>query len=207
MSVRRVRRGHRVAALIGLVALACAGASGLAAGPASSASTPTVYVKLGDQLFVKGAPVACVVQNSGGTINVVCVKGSPSSPTPGGYGVGIADSGADIAAISTHSAKLVKSVREPAVSGVTFTVRPGKPRSYTLAPPAAVLIGGTHIFCAVERANGTIPINVTCGLSSLAAGLQYPQGTYITSESSRFALLGQIGSKGAFKTIAAKAQP
>ncbi len=93
------------------------------------------------------------------------------------------------------------------MSGAPFAVRPGKPHSYTLAPPAAVLIGGTHIFCALEKANGTIPINVTCGLSSLAAGLQYPSGTYIASESSRFALLGRAGPKGSFHTLAFKAQP
>ena len=81
----------------------------------------------------------------------------------------------------------------------------GKVQSYTLAAPTAVLVGGTHIFCAVERAAGTI--NVTCGLSSLAAHLQYPVGSYITSESSRFALMGQVEPKGAFKTVAARAQP
>jgi len=197
-----------MAALIGLVALACVVASASAAGPrASSASLSPLYLKRGDQVYVKGAPVSCVVQNSSGTINVVCVKGSPASPTPGGYGIGIADTGAEIVAVATQSAKLVKGVREPAVSGAKFAVPPRKPRAYTLAPPAALLIGGTHIFCALEKASGGIPANVTCGLSSLAAGLQYPAGTYITSESSRFALLAAAQPKGAFKTIALKTQP
>lgn len=207
-AVRTVRQAGSAAVLCALVAFACVGASASAAGPrASSAAPATVYLRVGDQVYVKGSPVACVVQRSSGTINMVCVKGSPSSPTPGGYGIGIADTGTEVVAVSANSAKLVKGVREPAVSGAKFATPAGKARAYTLAPPAALLVGGTHIFCAVEKASGALPINVTCGLSSLAAALQYPPGSYITSESGRFALLAQAEPKRAFKTITLKAQP
>jgi hypothetical protein len=207
--VKPVRRDCRVAligALIGLVALGCAGVSAFAAGPrASSASVGTLNLKLGDQLYVKGARLACVVQKSGVTINFVCVKGTLSSPIAGGYGVGIADKAADLAAVSANSAKVVKVVQEPAVAGATFPVPARKPHAYTLGPTVAVLIGGTHIFCALQKTDRII--NVTCGLSSIAAGLQYPPGTYAISLSARTAILFQKKPKGQVKTIAIKAQP
>lgn len=162
----------------------------------------TVYVKVGDQLAVKGSPIVCAVQNSNGTLNIVCAEGKLSSPTQGSYGVGIADSGVRLGAVTPS--KLVKAVAEPAVSGAKFAVRSGKPHVYTLSPPSAVLFGGTHIFCALNSAGG---INITCGLSSLAAHLQYPVHTYIMELSTRSAIVGEVEPKGAFKTVAAKAQP
>jgi len=161
-------------------------------------------MKPGDQLYVKGTPLVCAVENNRGTINIVCAIGSLSSPTPHSYGAGIADSGVRLAAVEPNGSKVLRSINEPRVSGATFAVRPGKAQAYTVAPPAAVLIGGTHIFCAVDTAAG---VNVTCGLSSLAAGLQYPVGSYIMSVSPRFALLGQAEPKAAFKTITFKSQP
>jgi hypothetical protein len=116
--------------------------------------------------------------------------------------VGIADSGVRLAAV--QPAQLLKAVAEPAVPGAKFAVRSGKPHAYTLAPPAAVLFGGTHIFCAVNSAGGT---NITCGLSSLAAHLQYPVHTYTIELSTRFAIVGEVEPKGAFKTITTKPQP
>lgn len=192
-----------------VVALACAAAgAGAASAPrATTASVRTLHLRVGDQLHVKGTPLACAVQTSSGTINVVCVEGSLSAPTPGTYAVGIADKAVDLAAVSASSAKLLKVVSEPGVPGAKFVVPSGPARSYTVSPPAAVLVGGTHIFCAVEAATAAAPINVTCGLSTLAAGLQFGAGSYITSESSRFALLLKSGPKGGSKTIAAKAQP
>jgi len=204
--VRRIRGAGLCAAV---VALACAAASTGAAGAprATIASIRTLHLRVGDQLYVKGAPLACVVQKSSGKINVVCVDGSLSSPTPGAYAVGIAEKAVDLAAVSANSAKVLKVVPEPGVSGAKFAVPSGPTRSYTVAPPAALLVGGTHIFCAVEAATAADPINVTCGLSTLAAGLQFRAGTYITSESSRFALLLKIGPKGGSKTVAARVQP
>ena len=161
-------------------------------------------MKPGDQLYVKGTPLVCAVENNGGTINIVCAIGSLSSPTAHSYGAGIADSGVRLAAVEPNGSKILASINEPRVSGATFAVRPGNARAFTVAPPAAVLIGGTHIFCAVDTAAG---VNVTCGLSSLAAGLQYPVGSYVMSVSPRFALLGQAEPKGAFKTITFKSQP
>jgi hypothetical protein len=195
-----------VVAVSAFVALGGAGASASGVQAANQAIT-RVSMKPGDQLYVKGTPLVCAVQNNGGTIDIVCAIGSLSSSTPHSYGAGIANSGVRLAAVEPNGSKLLRSINEPRVSGATFAVRPGKPRSYIVAPPAAVLIGGTHIFCAVEKANGSIPVNVTCGLSSLAAGLQYPVGSYIMSVSSRFALLGQAEPKAAFKTITFKSQP
>jgi hypothetical protein len=74
-----------------------------------------------------------------------------------------------------------------------------------VAPTTAVLVGGTHIFCAVQKTQGVI--NVTCGVSSLADHLQFPPGSYIVSESPRFALIAKAERGGNFKTVAARAQP
>jgi hypothetical protein len=49
--------------------------------------------------------------------------------------------------------------------------------------------------------------NVTCGVSSLADHLQFRPGTYIVSESARFALMAKAEPGGNFKTVAAKTQP
>jgi hypothetical protein len=202
--MRAVGKAYRgVVAVSAFVALGVAGALATDV-QASSQSITKVSMKPGDQLRVKGSPIVCAVQNNGGTLNIVCAIGSLSSPTLHSYGAGIADSGVRLAQVEPNGSKLVKSINEPRVSGATFAVRPGKAQAYTVAPPAAVLIGGTHIFCAVDTAAG---LNITCGLSSLAAGLQYPVGSYIMSVSSRFALLGQAEPKAAFKTITFKSQP
>jgi hypothetical protein len=207
--LRRVRRIRGAGLCAAVVALACAAASaGAASAPqATIASIRTLHLRVGDQLHVKGAPLACVVQKSSSKINVVCVEGSLSSPTPGAYAVGIADKAADLASVNANSAKVLEVVPEPGVSGAKFAVPSGPTRSYTVAPPAALLVGRTHIFCAVETASATDPINITCGLSTLAAGLRFRAGTYITSESSRFALLLKIGPRGGSNTIAARVQP
>jgi hypothetical protein len=167
----------------------------------------TLRLRLGDRITVKGTPLACVVQDNGGTVNFACVEGSLATPRPHSFAVGIADKGADLAGVSASggSAKLVTVVREPVVSGAAFA-SPGRgPRGFVVAPTTALLIGGTHIFCAVQTTQKTK--NVTCGLSSFGHHLQFPAGTYVVSESTRFALLGKTGPKGAFKTVAARAQP
>jgi hypothetical protein len=188
--------------------LAAAVADDAVAGPhASGAAVRTLRLRLGDRISVKGTPLACVVQNSRGTVNLACVEGSLRSPVPHSYAVGIADKGADLAAVSASgaSAKLVTVVQEPSVRGAAFPSPSRGARAFAIAPTAALLVGGTHIFCAVQTTDGTV--NVTCGLSSIAQHLQFPAGTYIVSESTRFALLGKTEPKDKFKTVAARSQP
>jgi hypothetical protein len=195
--------------LAGAVVVAGAPGGAASAAPARFAAEKlaTLRLRLGDRIYVRGSTIACVVQSSRGRINFACVLGSLAAPEARSYAVGIADRGADLAAISAEggSAKLVTVVGEPTVSGIPFPSPARRPHSYTVAPTTAVLVGGTHIFCAVQSTQGTI--NVTCGLSSFAARLQFPAGTYTVSESGRFALLGKVGPKSAFKTVAVKAQP
>ena len=196
--------------MAGLLLTAVVAAAVAADTAAASASKPAVrelHLMLGDRIRVTGTPLACVVQNSGGTVNFACVEGSLHTPIPHSYAVGIADKGADLAAVSGSgaSAKLVTVVREPVVRGATFAIPTRAARTFKVVTTTAILIGGTHIFCAVQRTDGTV--NVTCGLSSLAQHLQFPPGTYIVSESTRFALLGKTEAKDNFKTVAVKSRP
>jgi len=195
-----------VALAVGIAVLGGAGAS--AAGPrASAAKVKTLELKLGDRLKVKGTTLACVVQNSGGVVNLACLDGSLSKPIPHSYAVGIANKGADLAQVSASggSAKVVTVVQEPTISGGDFVVPAGGPKAYAVAPTTALLIGGTHVFCAVQTTSGTV--NVTCGLSSLADKLQFPSGSYTVSESAKFSVLGKVQPHNGFKTVAAKTQP
>src|SRR5579859_4106066 len=87
------------AALVGAGALGLhAGAA--AAGPARTAKIATLRLRLGDQIHVSGSSISCVVQRSGVTVNLACVLGSLGRPDPHSYAVGIADKGADMAAVS-----------------------------------------------------------------------------------------------------------
>src|SRR5579871_4674462 len=178
---RVIRALTLAAALVATAGVASAGAG------AVPASIRTYDLKLGDIVVVKGAPIQCVVQRNRGVLNLTCVKGTLASPVRHSYAVGIADRAADLATITAGAARLDTLVSEPALHGPLFAVRPGSPRRFTIAPVAALLVGGTHIFCAIDRATGSI--NVTCGLSTLALRLQFPPGSFITSISSAFALI------------------
>jgi len=195
-----------LAALAGIVALTIAGTAD--AGPvARPAKVSTLALRLGDRIEVAGTTISCVVQKSGTTVNFACVIGSLSRPVAHSYAVGIADKGADLAAVSASggSAKLVTVVREPLINGARFVSPARRAKLFSVRPTTAILVGGTHIFCAVQSTDGTI--NVTCGLSSLAAHLQFPAGSYNVSESAKFALLGKVLQKRDFKTVAVRPQP
>ncbi len=99
---------------------------------------------------------------------------------------------------------------QPNVSGAVFATpnrKHGRRSSGPCTPPTAILVGSTHIFCAADVASGA-GLNVTCGLSTLANHLSYPAGTYVTSFSDKFVLLGQAKGNGGLKTLGAfKKQP
>jgi hypothetical protein len=195
-----------MAVLLASGALAAAGAVASAAG-SHVAGVQTLGVELGDRFHVKGTRLRCVVQTNGGTVNLVCIEGGLTAPVPHSFAVGIADRGADLASVSAsgNSAKLVVAVKQPTVPGAAFPMPARGRRALTVAPTTAVLVGGTHIFCAVQRTQGLT--NVTCGVSSFADGLQFPRGSYIVSESERFALMAKAERGKRFKTVAARTQP
>ena len=204
--VRTHRGGAIAVTLIAAGALALAGAAA-ASSTASTTAVTKLSLKVGDHILVKGASLACVVQNSGGILNFACVDGSLSSPRPKSFAIGIADRAVDLAKLSPSggSANVISGARQPKISGAAFAVPSRGPKTYTVSPSStALLIGGTHIFCAVQTTKGVI--NVTCGLSTLADHLQFPTGTYIVSESTKFALIGKTVN-GGFKTLAYKTQP
>jgi hypothetical protein len=206
--VSGVRRGGGIGviAVVGALAFLIWGAGGAAAGPrASTAAVATYHLRLGDTVSLKGTTIECVVQKQNGIINFACLKGGLSSPMQGSYAVGIADKGVDIAQVSGDSAKLLKVVAEPAVGGAAFPTPTRSSQHFDIAPTAGLLIGGTHVFCAVEFAVGVR--NVTCGLSSLALRLQFPAGSLIASESETFALLGKSEAHGQFQNVSLKTQP
>jgi len=204
--MRNGRRLGLVITLTGLLVLGGLAASAFARQAAVASGVSTLFLKVGDQIHVKGSSLACVVQNSSGTINLVCVEGSLSLPKGNSYAIGIADKAASLNRISANgnSQTIVRLVQQPAVSGATFLVRPGSPKSFTVALNTAILVGRTHIFCVAQRTDSVT--NVTCGLSSIADKLQYPSGSYLTIISARIAALAQK-RPGGVKTLAGKTQP
>jgi hypothetical protein len=196
---------------LGLIAslAAVAGAAALSASALAAGSSPITYsLKNNDQIFVKGTSIACVIQSSAGTLNLVCVDGSLSAPKGGSFAVGIADKAASLNQISAGggSQKVVKLSLQPTVAGSKFPVRSGGAKSYTIpsTPSAALLIGGTHIFCVVQK---TGVVNVTCGVSSIADKLQFPAGSYVTIISPKVVLLAQKLAHGGVKTVVSRSQP
>lgn len=200
------RRISLVIVVTSLLVLGGVVASAFARQAKIASGVTTLFLKVGDQIHIKGSSLACVVQNSSGTINLVCVEGSLSLPKGNSYATGIADKAASLNRISANgnSQTIVRLVKQPAISGATFLVRPGAAKSFTVALNTAILVGGTHIFCAAQRTDNAI--NVTCGLSSIAAKLQYPNGSYLTIISGQIAALAQR-QRGGVKTLAGKTQP
>jgi hypothetical protein len=201
-------RSVAAAALAGTAAIAGMNAGAAAAGPAiKAAKISTLRLRLGDQVHVAGSSISCVVQKSGTIVNFTCVLGSLSSPHAHSYAVGIADRATDLARVSAGggSVKIVTVVAEPAISGSAFPSPSRRPKAFTVAPTTAILVGGTHVFCAVQSTSGTI--NVTCGLSSFEDKLEFPVGTYSVAESGKFALLAKVQRTHDFKPVSVRAQP
>jgi len=199
-----------MAVLVASAALAGAGATAANAGPhARSATVSTLTLRLGDQLHVTGTPLWCLVQKSNGIINFACFDGSLASPKPDSYALGIADKAADLGQVSAsgQNAKVLTVVQEPSVSGPTFTAPSRKAHLINAAPTTVLVIGGTHVFCVVQKSQGVV--NVTCALSTSAGKLLAPIGSYSVEESTTFAVIGKVlpKSKGGFKTVAAETQP
>lgn len=194
--------------LLASLAVAASATALSATALAAASSPPTYSLKVNDQIFVKGTSIACVIQSSSGTINLVCVDGSLSAPKGGSYAVGIADKAASLNQISANgsSQKVVKLSLQPAVAGSKFPVRSGPAKSFTIppSPSAALLIGGTHLFCVVQK---TGAVNVTCGVSSIADKLQYPTGSYVTVFSPKLVVLAQRVLNGGIKAVVSRNQP
>ncbi len=203
-------RWWRGAAVIAGAALVCAGATASQAVVSAGAASPHVlYVKPGDAFVVKGTTLTCQVFNSK-PVAVQCINSSTPKalkPAFGSYGIGVDAAVAAIFRVEPRSAPIEVRYHQPNVSGAVFAT-PNRKHAikWTVTPPTAILVGSTHIFCAADVASGA-GLNVTCGLSTLANHLSYPAGTYVTSFSDKFVLLGQAKGNGGLKTLAFKKQP
>jgi hypothetical protein len=156
----RVRRGLAVVATLGVAALA----AGIVAGGAQSAHARPAGRLLrlgpGDQMTVPGTSLHCAVSASGGPTTIICGVGG-QSPRAGSYSFAVADTALLVLKASTASTPVqVKREAEPSGSGGTY---PGPTTSGSYRAPVGTVatVGGTHIFCAVEREQGKT--YVTCG--------------------------------------------
>jgi hypothetical protein len=116
----------------------------------------------GAQMTVPGTKLHCAVSASGGPTTIICGVGSAQSPRPGSYSFAVADSALLVFKASQSSMPLqLKRETEPTGSGGTYP-GPTTAGGVFRAPVGTVAtVGGTHIFCAVER--NQAKVYVTCG--------------------------------------------
>lgn len=161
--VRCIRRRLAAAILVGLVG-ALAGA--VVAGGAQSAHDRSggrlLRLAPGDQIAVAGTNLHCAVSSSGGPTTIACGSGSGRSPRAGSYGLAVADTA--LLVLKTTASSTPAQVRreaEPSGSGATFPGPAAGGRSFRAVVGTVATVTGTHVFCAVERLQGTT--YVTCG--------------------------------------------
>ena len=147
-------------AMVGVIAvLATAAAAG---GASDRSSGRLLRLGPGDQMAVPGTSLHCAVSSSTGPTTIVCGEGSAQSPRVGSYGFAVADTTLIVLKASTSSTPMqVKRVPEPAGSGGTYPGPAAAGASYRAPVGTVATVGGTHIFCAVERLQGRT--YVTCG--------------------------------------------
>lgn len=141
-----------------VVALALAGGAG-----SSVAQQATHLLRLGagDQVAVPGTSLHCAVSTTAPT-TLVCGEGSGLTPRPKSYGFAVADSALLVLkASATSSPSLFKREPEPAHGGRTFPGPKAGGRKLSAPVNTVMTVGGTHVFCAVERLQAKT--YVTCG--------------------------------------------
>ena len=144
-----------------LLLLAATAVVGVCVGAASGASVSRLYrLGAGDQFSVKGTSLHCAISAST-PITIVCGLGA-ASPKPGSYAFAVADSTLLVLKASAAGAPVeVKNEPEPHGSGPLFPGSSAAAHTVTVGLNAVITVGGTHVFCAVERQSGQT--FVTCG--------------------------------------------
>jgi hypothetical protein len=150
-----------------LAVLCVLGAAGLGAGSAGGAASSKLYrLGAGDQFSIKGTALHCAISASM-PVTTVCGLGT-ASPRPGTYAFAVADSALLVLKASSAGTPVeVKREPEPRGSGPTFPGVSAAGHTITVGLNAVVTVGGTHVFCAVERQGGQT--FVTCGPATASA--------------------------------------
>jgi hypothetical protein len=116
----------------------------------------------GAQMTVTGTKLHCAVSASGGPTTIVCGEGTGQSPRPGSYSFAVANTALLVLKASQSSTPLqVKREPEPSGSGGTYPGPTTMGGTFHASVGTVATVGGTHIFCAVERLQGKT--YVTCG--------------------------------------------
>ena len=156
-----LRRPVGATGLSVVVALAAATVAGGAESTGARSTVHLLRLGPGAQMTVPGTKLRCAVSAANGPTTIVCGEGA-QSPRPGSYSFAVANTALLVLKASPSSTPLqVKREAEPAGSGGTYP-GPATPGGTFRAPVGTVAtVGGTHIFCAVERLQGRT--YVTCG--------------------------------------------
>ena len=160
--ISRVQRRLAAAGLSVIAALAAAAAAGGAESTGNRSAVHLLRLGPGAQMTVPGTKLHCAVSAAVGPTTIVCGEGSARSPRPGSYSFAVANATLLILRAAQSSTPLqVEREAEPSGSGGNYP-SPATTGGTFRAPVGTVAtVGGTHIFCAVERLQGKT--YVTCG--------------------------------------------
>lgn len=195
--------GTRTARRAALLLAAASVAVGTSVGAASGAAAAKLYrLGPGAQFSVGGTSLHCAISASSPT-TIVCGLGT-GSPRPGSYAFAVADSTLLVLKASAAGAPVqVKREPEPRGTGPLFTAKPSAAGSITVGLNSVVTVGGTHIFCAVERQGGQT--FVTCGPAT-ASGSFFAK-SYVGAVSPRTLYVIQKLDQARTRTVLTQREP
>ena len=160
--ISSARRRLVGAAGLGVIAaLAAATVAGGAESAGDRSAARLLRLGPGAQMTVTGTKLHCAVSEGGGPTTIVCGEGTVS-PRPGSYSFAVANTALLVLKASQSSTPLqVKREPEPSGSGGTYPSPATAGGTFRASVGTVATVGGTHIFCAVERLQGKT--YVTCG--------------------------------------------
>lgn len=187
----------------GVLVLVIAAVAVVAAGTASGAAASKLYrLGAGDQFSVAGTSLHCAI-SAATPITIVCGVGT-SSPEPGSYAFAVADSTLLVLKASSSGAPVqVEREAEPHGSGSTFPVPSSHNRTISVGVNAVITVGGTHVFCAVERQTGQT--FVTCGPAT--ANASFFVKSYVGAVSTKNFYVIQKLDQQRTRTVLSKREP
>jgi hypothetical protein len=190
-------------AVVALLAMA-GGAVWVGSAAARGGVGQAVLVRLhaGDQVAISGAHIRCAV-SSGLPRTIACGLGNARSPFVGTYEVAVADQAVLLLKAAQAAPVLVLREAQPKVSVSSFPVAAGRPRTLTVGVGTALMVAGSHVFCAVTSQGA---IAVVCGLTASNSGVYIP-GTYLGVITPRQAVLWKKLPGDKVKTVISRRQP
>jgi hypothetical protein len=157
----------------------------------------------GAQMTVAGTKLHCAVSAGGGPTTIVCGAGSVQSPRPGSYSFAVANTALLVLKASQSSTpSQVKREPEPPGSGGTYP-GPATGGTFRASVGTVATVGGTHIFCEVERLQGKT--YVTCGPADGSA--QFFVKSYVGSVSEQDIFVVRKLDQKRTKTVFEHKQP